>query len=118
MGTDTIIFGLMGSLLSFFICNWKAIKALSNNNNSIFCFLCIFVFLIVIMGFSNNVVFRLAAIVNGLLVGFVFSRKLDTGENASESMPRTGWRRFINLTVISACLYVVINIIVIIVLFV
>jgi hypothetical protein len=69
------------------------------------------------MGFSSNIAFRLGAVLNGILVGFVFSRKLDTGENTQEQM-LTGWRKFINAKVICGSIYLILNLLMLIFIFV
>jgi membrane associated rhomboid family serine protease len=117
MGTDTIIMGLIGSFISFFVYNCKAIKKISNNDSSLFCFLLIFIFMILFMGISNNTFFRLGGILNGVLIGVVMSRKLDTGENAYEAQP-TGLKKYLNAKSICGAIYGVLNIVMIILLFV
>ena len=116
MGTDPIIFGLLGSFISFFLYNMKAIQKISNNDKSICCFLLIFVFLIILMGFSSNTFYRLGGILNGGLIGVVFCRSLDTGENSHEMGP-TGWKKYLNAKVIFGVVFAVMNLVFLILLF-
>ena len=116
MGTDTIIMGLIGSFISFFAYNWKAIKKISNNDSSLFCFLLIFIFMILFMGISSNTVFRLGGLLNGVLIGVVLSRRLDTGANESDSQA-VGWRKFVNAKSVCGLIFGVLNLIMAILLF-
>lgn len=116
MGTDSIVFGLFGSMISFFVYNWAAIKKLSNNGSVLFCYLLIYVFMIIFLGISNNMVFRIGGALMGILIGTVFCRKLDTGGNGSEQMP-TGWRKYCRAKPICGGVFAVVNVLMIILLF-
>ena len=125
IGPDAVVFALTASYISFFVVNWKQIKQYSQNNNMIFCFLFIFIFMIVFMGIGVNTLFRVGGLINGFLLGIIFSRKLEDPSSSYSVSFEASQRSFVQkikgwskLTIGALVIFSLMNVICLILLFV
>lgn len=112
IGPDSCVFALTASFISFFFVNWSKIKKLSQGSSSIFCFLLIFVFMIIFMGIGSNIWFRVGGLINGFILGISFSREIDDGtdqRSSSYNEQQKGCKKYMKTKYFFGALYVILN---------